>query len=98
MKIARTLLGLALLLLVGCWKSPDTAPHDGGGASVSAAMTTAPQAGRKLPAEWTANEILQQLLASYRQAKTYRDNAVVRLSYRRDRQPMNEQAPAALAP
>src|SRR5262249_4593604 len=36
-------------------------------------------------------------LARYRQAKTYRDNAVVRLSFRRDGQPMAEEAPAAVA-
>ncbi|MBW8884779.1 MAG: TlpA family protein disulfide reductase, partial [Planctomycetia bacterium] len=52
---------------------------------------------KKLPAEWTADEILAQLLTRYRQAKTYRDNAVVVLSFRRAGQPMAEEAPAAVA-
>src|SRR5206468_592965 len=51
----------------------------------------------KQPAEWTANEILKRLLATYRQAKTYRDQAVVRLSFRQNGQQASQEQPIAVA-
>src|SRR5262245_36654580 len=97
MKIARTLLGISLFLIVGCSKTSNDSSSEVSGSSPSTAASAAPAENKKSPTEWTANEILQQLLARYRQAKTYRDNAVVRLSFRRDGQPMAEEAPAAVA-
>src|SRR5205823_2580147 len=74
-----------------------SAPAEGGGSPVSIAPGATSPSNKKLPAEWTANEILAQLLARYRQAKTYRDNAVVLLSFSRAGQPMAEESPAAVA-
>jgi cytochrome oxidase Cu insertion factor (SCO1/SenC/PrrC family) len=51
----------------------------------------------KPTADYTASEILKQLLATYRQAKTYQDQAVVRLSFRQGDQPVHEEFPAAVA-
>src|SRR6267142_1042489 len=101
MRIAGTLLVcLSLLLLsAGCDKPREPAS--------SAATTpvvgpkgeavTAPRKLDKPPAEWTANEILQQLLATYRAAKTYRDQAVVRLSFRQGGQLVTQEQPTAVA-
>jgi peroxiredoxin len=97
MKIARTLLGLLVLLLIGCSKTAETTPIKEGGSTAVEVVPTAPHSHNKPTAEWTANEILQKLLARYRQAKTYRDNAIVRLTFRRDGQPFSEEAPAAVA-
>jgi len=49
------------------------------------------------PAEWTSNEILAQLLATYRDAKTYQDNAVVRLTFRQNGQPVSQDWPTSVA-
>jgi hypothetical protein len=97
MKFARTLLALSLLFIVGCSKTSNGPPSKVSASSPSPAAAAAPSENKKSPAEWTANEILQQLLARYRQAKTYRDNAVVRLSFRRAGQQMAEEVPAAVA-
>lgn len=97
MKIARPLLGLSLIFIVACSKNSNGPSSEVSGSSPSPVVADAPSGNRKSPAEWTANEILEQLLARYRQAKTYRDNAVVRLSFRRGGQSMAEEAPAAVA-
>src|SRR5581483_5363804 len=97
MKFAGALAGLAVLLLAGCWNSPPTAATQDSASLASASAPPAAPANHKSAAEWTANEILQQLLARYRQAKTYRDDAVVRLSFRRDGQKVAEEAPAAIS-
>lgn len=49
-------------------------------------VKTADSVSTKSPADWTANEIRKRLLATYRQAKTYRDQAVVRLAFRQNGQ------------
>src|SRR5436190_4216607 len=101
MKIAGTLLaGLSLLLLTsGCRERPAAEPNAGGTPTAVASGRSArlPSKNTKPPAEWTANEVLQQLLATYRQATTYKDNAVVRLAYRQGGQPVSEQQPTAVA-
>ncbi len=96
MKTDRTLLGLLILLPAGCSKTAPTTPNESANAPPAAADVTALPSKNKHAADWTANEILQQLLARYRQAKTYRDNAVVRLSFRRVNQPFSEEVPAAV--
>lgn len=84
------------MLLAGCWgpQSPPPAPPP-------VTIGVLPPQGKKLPAkppaEWTASEILQQLLATYRQAQTYQDQGVVRLAYRRNGQPESEESPVAVA-
>jgi peroxiredoxin len=51
----------------------------------------------KAAADWSANEILAQLLTTYRQAKTYQDQAVVRLAFRENGQPVSQEWPTAVA-
>jgi hypothetical protein len=97
MRLAGTLfLGFLCFLAVGCEKRPP-AP--------AAANNTTPQPEPVAPvarpnrpaSEWTANEILQQLLTTYRHAKTYQDQGVVRLSFRQGGQPVSQELPAAVA-
>ena len=57
--------------------APQSAPQSGGDG-----VSKPPTRLNKPAAEWTANEILHQLLATYRAAKTCQDQAVVRLSFR----------------
>src|SRR5262245_35063208 len=98
MKVAGTLLvciGL-VVLLAGCQKTTD-----GGGNRAQDVRNDPPQDSTsnsaKAAADWTANEILKRLLATYRQAKTYRDNAVVRLAFRQNGQPVAQEQPFAVA-
>jgi AhpC/TSA family protein len=91
------LLGYVLLFLVaGCGRSSGAAK----GESPAAGQLTSPKReaafSAKPTAEWTANEILQQLLTTYRQAKAYRDSGVVRLAFRRGGQPIAEDAPVSV--
>src|SRR4051794_31973164 len=95
MRIAATLL-IGLVLVTGCSKgapsAPAVVPRDGRGTTA-----IAPARNDKPLAEWTANEILQQLLATYRAAKTYQDEAVVRLSFRQAGQVVSQEQPSAVA-
>src|SRR5262245_5386864 len=92
---ALALLGLALLpLAVGCPRKPEA---DASTSPAITKVTALPEDPVKPPADWTANEILQRLLNTYREAKTYQDNAVVRLSFRQGGQQMADEQPAAIA-
>jgi len=93
---------LFLLLTVGCGacapsqslpKPAESKPTAAAGESLPAAASKK----AKAQADWSANEILAQLLATYRQAKTYQDQAVVRLAFRQAGQPVSQEWPAAVA-
>ena len=92
--VVAAILALALSAC-GCWgpQSPPPAPPAASGGPAAAIQP----AVAKPAADRTASEILQQLLATYRQAKTYQDQGVVRLAYRRNGQPEAEESPVAVA-
>jgi hypothetical protein len=98
MRIAGTLfIALsALVLFVGCQKSESTS-GDSPKASVDDAKTVSVTESMKPAADLSASEILKRLLATYRQANTYRDNAVVRLAFRQSGQPVFQEQPFAVA-
>src|SRR4051812_25852889 len=98
MKFAATLVACVstLLLFASCQKANDAGPDRTTAAQPEPADISMPDK-TKPPAEWTANEILKRLLANYRQAKTYRDNAVVRLAFRQTGQPVFQEQPFAVA-
>ncbi|HEY2411254.1 MAG TPA: hypothetical protein VGI40_03380 [Pirellulaceae bacterium] len=85
----------ALVLGVGCQKPEGTGdpPKESRdeGKTASVAKSTKPAA------DLSASEILKRLLATYRQAKTYKDNAVVRLAFRQNGQPVFQEQPFAVA-
>jgi hypothetical protein len=87
---------LPLLLLAGCEKPPEAQPQTAAKAD-SNQSESSPAKPSRPAADWTANEILQQLLATYRGAKTYEDQAIVRLSFRRSGTPESQKLPAAVA-
>src|SRR5687768_18587518 len=90
---ARTALFVALLsMLAGCSGPASSAPA-GKNSSAPATDKSAGGQATKTPAEWTANEILQKLLATYRQANTYQDQGVVRLAFSQGGQPVVQQWP-----
>src|SRR3954463_15565264 len=92
------LLGCVLLLLVaGCGRPSGAANGESSAAELPSSSKHKAAFSAKPTDEWTANEILQQLLTTYRQAKSYRDSGVVRLAFRRGGQPIAEDAPAAVA-
>ncbi len=92
------LFGCMLLLpLAGCGRSSGAANRESPAAELPPSPKHKASFSAKPTAEWTANEILQQLLSTYRQAKSYRDSGVVRLAFRRGGQPIAEDAPAAVA-
>lgn len=87
---------VTLAHVAGCAPKPaaqpvkEQSPQSGGGGTV--------EHGKSKPAaDYTAREILQRLLATYRQAQTYQDQAVVRLSFQQGEQPVSEEYPAAVA-
>src|SRR5438067_658588 len=98
MRMARTLLVAmcAFCLLVGCQRPEGTTGDTSKtGQNDSEAALKANEL--KPPADLTASETLKRLLATYRQAKTYRDNAVVRLAFRQNGQPVSDEQPFAVA-
>src|SRR4051794_518403 len=83
-------------LFTGCQKPAGEAAQSAdigqkGSASDSIADKSKPAA------DWSASDILKRLLATYRAAKTYRDNAVVRLAFRQNSQPVAQEQPFAVA-
>ena len=87
-----------LVLLGACAPRPAPVPtgnqkETGGNSATTAAGTST----TKPAADYTASEILQRLLATYRKAQSYQDQAVVRLSFQQGDQPVNEEFPAAVA-
>src|SRR6478672_3497586 len=98
MKVAGTLVACvsALLLFTSCQQANETGrDRTSTDRQEPANVSTADNAKRA--AEWSANDILKRLLATYRQAKTYRDNAVVRLAFRQNGQPVSQEQPFAVA-
>ena len=98
MRWAWTLLACLTLFgaIAGCGNHAAQKDENGPQAVASAAKT-ADSVSTKSPADWTANEILKRLLATYRQAKTYRDQAVVRLAFRQNGQALSQEQPNAVA-
>src|SRR5262245_29662298 len=91
----------ALVLIVSLWagcapkpaaSGPAAGPGPGGATQVGAGATAAP----KPAVDYSADEVLKQLLATYRQAKSYQDQAIVRLAFRQDGQPVSQEWPAAV--
>lgn len=85
---------LGALLTAGCWKAPPTVPKAG-----SAATNGHPAAAEEVPSadgELTANQILQRLLKTYREAASYEDQAVVRLAFQQNGQPIADQWSSAV--
>src|SRR3954466_5779851 len=97
MRIAGTLIAAlsSLVLLAGCQKSNGAGDSTKTGHNGSEAASAADSA--KSAADLSASEVLKRLLATYRQAKTYRDNAVVRLAFRQNGQPVSQEQPFAVA-
>lgn len=89
------------LLFTGCERTPAPSATSQTGESdahsPSASTKTAAPDSTRPAADLSANEILKRLLATYRQAKTYRDQAVVRLSFRQNNQPLSQEQPNAVA-
>src|SRR5437660_7046152 len=97
MKFAGTVFAgcLLLSLAAGC-DHPTGTPAESKTAGPSAAQT--PTTSPKKPsADWTANEILAQLLRTYREAKTYQDKGLVRLEFRQGGQPVTLSWPSEVA-
>lgn len=96
MRLAGTLLcAISLILSFGCTNNAERADSPPAQKSEAAASKT--QAPAKPAADQTANEILTRLLSTYRQAKTYQDQAVIRLAFRQNGQPVAEELPSAVA-
>src|SRR5262245_51006441 len=88
---------VAVAALAGCWgpQSPPPAPPPV--ASAAGGPSLQPESHPvKPPADWTANEILQALLARYRAARTYRDQGIVRVAWRENGQPQADERRAAV--
>ncbi|HPM81204.1 MAG TPA: hypothetical protein PLF81_10910, partial [Candidatus Anammoximicrobium sp.] len=49
------------------------------------------------PALAPAEQVLQRMVATYRDAKSYSDQAVVRLKYRQQGQPLEDEGPFAVS-
>ena len=98
--MARSLWQLAaaaqLALLAGCWGQQTPTPAPPGSVGIQPAEQVEALPAKPAP-EWTAREVLQRLLATYRQAKTYQDQGVVRLAYRQENQPVASEWPVAVA-
>jgi hypothetical protein len=97
MKLVGTLPFAVLLLtfIAGCERpAANQAQSSVAGPS---ATQTATASSKKHAADWTANEILAQLLRTYREAKTYRDQGLVRLEFRQSGQPVTLSWPSEVA-
>src|SRR6478672_3743996 len=98
MRVAGTLLLFfsAVALFAGCQKPAGEAAQSADiGQKASSTDSTADRS--KPAADWSASDILKRLLATYRQAKSYRDNAVIRLAFRQNGQPVSQEQPFAVA-
>src|SRR6187399_2454482 len=84
------------LAAAGCGRGTARTADEGPKGEVPVA-TPAHADANKPAAEWTANEILKRLLATYRQAKTYRDQAIVRLAFRQNGQSLSQEQPIAVS-
>ncbi len=84
----------ALALAAGCGKSD---ARTEGERAQEAAGSVAAGKPAEASADLSANEILKRLLETYRGAKTYRDQAVVRLAFRQNNQPVFQEQPIAVA-
>jgi hypothetical protein len=84
----------AILLHAGCVNpsSPATATKTSSSAEQLPAAATDKPVGER-----SANEVLQKLLTTYRQAQAYEDQGVVRLAYRQGGAPVSQEFPVAVA-
>lgn len=90
-------LSLAACQFAGCGQ-PRPAPAESEKAATNATQQAATAANSATtPTSNSPNEILQQLLTAYRAAKTYQDQAVVKLSFKANGQDMTQDFPAAVA-
>ncbi len=88
----RSLTATALLLLAGCFQAPPPAPP--------VVTTKVPAAvGRNTPlaAPKSASEILKRLLDTYRAAKSYQDQGIVKLEFSQGGTRSGDQWPCAVA-
>jgi hypothetical protein len=94
--LAITVLTVAVMthLLVGCGQPRPAPPANSKSTTATGAADAqaAPQ-----PATNSPNELLQQLLATYRAAKTYQDQAVVKLAFKMNGQESMQDFPSAVA-
>src|SRR5690349_13193248 len=97
MKLAGMLVVAAgwLTLAAGCERPPTSPTQKATATSNGVSKSTG--SSNKPPADWTANEILAQLLRVYRVAKTYQDQGLVRLEFRQAGQPQRLSWPAEVA-
>jgi hypothetical protein len=95
--IARSLAMCGLLLLVAGCERPAPPPSSAATTGQSSESGAPPVTAGRSPAEWTANEVLQRLLNTYRSAKSYEDQGVVRLTFRQAGQLMSQEWPVAVA-
>ncbi|WP_425616978.1 TlpA family protein disulfide reductase [Anatilimnocola sp. NA78] len=86
------LLAVALLAVPGC-KKPEAVGPKVDNPTVSPLASPA----ESFDAATSANKILQRLLKTYRDAKSYQDQAVVKLSYKANGQDVVQDFPAAVA-
>lgn len=92
------LLVLFAIVAAGCAPKPDTdipskQPKEGS----KVGKTATGQVPSKAAADFSANEILPKLLATYRDAETYQDQAVVRLSFQQGGQPVSQEWETAVS-
>ena len=88
---------LLAVLIAGCAPKPEIDPPAVKAASSGAASEETALETTKPAADFTASEILQKLLATYRGADSYQDQAIVRLSFQQGDQPVRQEWPASVA-
>jgi hypothetical protein len=88
---------LALALIAGCAPSDPNADQ-GENHTTEASDRPLGTADQALPPDpnLPADAILKRLLATYRQARTYQDQGVVRLEFRQNGEPVRQEWPAAV--
>lgn len=77
------------------WFGCGPAPTPSSGSGESKGQVANPTG--KSAADLSANDILRRLLDTYRQAKSYQDQGVVRLSFRQQGEPVSQEWPVAVA-
>src|SRR5262249_37769245 len=91
-------LGIALCL--GC-SGPASTPAKSAAnqdhSQTNSRVDEADMTANKPPATWSADEVLRKLIDTYRAARTYQDQGIVRLAYRQAGQPVGQEWPVAVA-
>lgn len=95
--VAAQLGAFVIALLAGCYQPPPPAPAPAtnGNLTTPSATTLPPMPVPGKPAsDLSASEILQQLLKTYREAKSYSDRGLVKLEFRQGGQLTGDQWPS----